>query len=39
MNVRVWDLPTRVFHWVLALSVISSVVSAHIGGNALGKFR
>jgi cytochrome b len=35
MNVRVWDLPTRVFHWVLALSVTCSVVSAHIGGNAL----
>jgi cytochrome b len=35
MNVRVWDLPTRVFHWVLTLSVTCSVVTAHIGGNAL----
>jgi cytochrome b len=34
-NVRVWDLPTRVFHWVLALCVIGSVVSAKIGGNAI----
>jgi cytochrome b len=34
-TVRVWDLPTRVFHWVLALCVIGSVVSAKIGGNAL----
>jgi cytochrome b len=33
--VRVWDLPTRIFHWTLALCVISSVVTAHIGGNAL----
>ncbi len=33
--VRVWDLPTRVFHWLLALCVVTSVVSAKIGGNAL----
>jgi cytochrome b len=35
VNVRVWDLPTRAFHWVLALCVIGSVISAKIGGNAL----
>lgn len=33
--VRVWDLPTRAFHWVLALTIVASVVSAKIGGNAL----
>jgi len=33
--VRVWDLPTRVFHWTLAVCVIGSIVSAQIGGNAL----
>jgi cytochrome b len=33
--VRVWDLPTRVFHWSLALAVLGSVVSAKIGGNAM----
>lgn len=32
---RVWDLPTRLFHWVLALCVVSSIVSAKIGGNAM----
>lgn len=32
---RVWDLPTRVFHWTLALSLVGSVVSAKIGGNAM----
>jgi cytochrome b len=32
---RVWDLPTRLFHWVLALCVIASIVSAKIGGNAM----
>jgi cytochrome b len=34
-KVRVWDLPTRVFHWTLALCIVGSVVSAKIGGNAL----
>ena len=34
-RVRVWDLPTRLFHWVLAICVIFSVVSATIGGNAM----
>jgi cytochrome b len=33
--VRVWDLPTRVFHWLLAATVIGSVVTAKIGGNAM----
>ena len=33
--VRVWDLPTRLFHWTLMLCVIGSVVSAKIGGNAM----
>ncbi|MGD9831735.1 MAG: cytochrome b/b6 domain-containing protein [Piscinibacter sp.] len=35
VSVRVWDLPTRLFHWVLMLCVIGSVVSAKIGGNAM----
>ncbi|MCY7314410.1 MAG: cytochrome b/b6 domain-containing protein [Rubrivivax sp.] len=33
--VRVWDLPTRLFHWALALTLAGSVVSAKIGGNAM----
>ena len=33
--VRVWDLPTRAFHWVLALTIVGSVLSAKIGGNAM----
>ncbi len=28
--VRVWDLPTRLFHWLLALVVISAVVSGYL---------
>ncbi len=33
--VRVWDLPTRVFHWLLAVAVIGQVITGKIGGNAL----
>ncbi len=34
-RIRVWDLPTRIFHWLLVLCVIGSVASAKIGGNAM----
>ena len=34
-HVRVWDLPTRAFHWLLALTIVASVASAKIGGNAM----
>lgn len=33
--VRVWDLPTRIFHWLLVGLVITSFVTAEIGGNAM----
>ena len=33
--IRVWDLPTRVFHWVLALTLVGSVLSAKIGGEMM----
>ncbi len=32
---RVWDLPTRLFHWSLVALVIAAFVSAKIGGNAM----
>jgi len=32
-KLRVWDLPTRLFHWVLVLLVIGSIVSINVGGN------
>lgn len=31
-NVRVWDLPTRVFHWALATCVLALVVTGYVGG-------
>ena len=35
LTVRVWDLPTRVFHWMLALCVVGLVVTGNVGGNAM----
>jgi cytochrome b len=32
---RIWDLPTRVFHWALALCIVGSVISGKVGGAAL----
>ena len=34
-TVRVWDLPTRLFHCSLMLTLIGSVVSGEIGGKAM----
>ena len=34
-TVRIWDLPTRIFHWALVVCVIGLVVTANIGGNAM----
>jgi cytochrome b len=34
-RVRVWDLPTRIFHWTLAVSVFGAFISVKIGGNAM----
>lgn len=33
--VRVWDLPTRLFHWLLAACIVGSVVTGHIGGGLM----
>jgi cytochrome b len=34
-KILVWDLPLRLFHWLLVMLVVVSVVSAKIGGNAM----
>jgi cytochrome b len=31
-HVRVWDLPTRVFHWLLVACVVGLVVTGYVGG-------
>jgi cytochrome b len=33
--VLVWDLPTRLFHWLLLICVILSFATGNIGGNAM----
>lgn len=34
-RLRIWDLPTRLFHWLLAASTIALVVTSKMGGNAM----
>lgn len=34
-RIRVWDLPTRLFHWTVVLLVVAAFTSAQIGGNAM----
>jgi cytochrome b len=35
IRVRVWDLPTRVFHWATALCVVGLLVTGTVGGSAM----
>lgn len=35
MRVYVWDLPTRLFHWLLVICVTAAFVTAKIGGSAM----
>jgi cytochrome b len=34
-RVRVWDLPTRLFHWALVACVAGLVITGHIGGAVM----
>ncbi len=34
-KVRVWDLPTRIFHWALVVFIICLVISGLKGGDAM----
>jgi cytochrome b len=34
-RIRVWDLPTRIFHWALAILVVFSFTTGKIGGSWL----
>ncbi len=33
--IRVWDLPIRLFHWLLVIGIILSFVTVKIGGDAM----
>lgn len=34
-TIRVWDLPTRLFHWLLVVCIAGAVLCVNIGGNAM----
>ena len=35
IKIRIWDLPTRLFHWALVLCLVGLITTAQIGGNAM----
>lgn len=35
IRIRVWDLPTRLFHWLLLALVASAFVTGFVGGNLI----
>lgn len=35
MKIRIWDLPTRTFHWLLVVTILCSFIAVKIGGNAI----
>lgn len=35
VQLRIWDLPTRLFHWGLVLCVSGLVITGNVGGNAM----
>ena len=34
-RIRLWDLPTRLFHWSLVLCIVASFISGQLGGNMI----
>lgn len=35
VRIRLWDLPTRLFHWLLAAAVGTAFVTGYLGGNLI----
>jgi len=35
MRVKVWDLPTRLFHWLLAVLAVAMVITGNMHGDAI----
>jgi cytochrome b len=35
VTVHIWDLPTRLFHWLLAACVVGLLITGNVGGNAM----
>lgn len=34
-RILLWDLPTRLFHWLLVVAVVAAVVTGQLGGNLI----
>lgn len=34
-RIRLWDLPTRLFHWLLVLAIAAAVLTGKIGGDLI----
>ena len=34
-RIRVWDLPTRLFHWLLVALIIAMIITGKVGGNLI----
>ena len=34
-RIRIWDLPTRLFHWLLVVAVASAIITGQLGGNLI----
>jgi cytochrome b len=34
-TLRIWDLPTRLFHWFLVICIAGAVICVNIGGNLM----
>ena len=34
-RIKLWDLPTRLFHWLLVIAVGAALITANIGGAAI----
>lgn len=34
-RIRVWDLPTRLFHWALLVCVVGLIITGNVGGSAM----
>lgn len=35
LKFRLWDLPTRLFHWLLVVAVLASLITGQIGGGLM----
>ncbi|MFT3849687.1 MAG: cytochrome b/b6 domain-containing protein [Propionivibrio sp.] len=34
-RIRLWDLPTRIFHWLLVILIVGAIITGKVGGAAI----